>query len=265
MKVVGLCKALTCGDFIPAVLSGIYDALDGIVFIYSQRDWSGHLINNEVCGPVNNWKQMNDYALKIGHIYTTEIEQNAQYKHGINYIINTYHPDWIFLFDTDEVWEPYVMSLLMEHTENLINENAVFCGMHTYIKSPLYRISPPEPCCPCIMVRALPHVFRGIRGNAVRPSSVIRDIKLHHYSYVRKTIEDVIDKAMLSTKADGRETVNMSQWVEEKWNALPNITNFHTSRGSEGCWQSVNVIDEDEVPRAVRDLPIYKQLTGGSV
>lgn len=265
MKVVGLCKALTCGDFIPAVLSGIYYMLDAIVFVYPQRDWNGNLIANEVKGQVANWVEAHDHTNKVDQIYTAAHDQNEQYQIGIDYVARKYQPDWIFIFDSDEVWEHTMLAALLDFTAQLTIENAVKCGMHTYIRSPLYRIDPPEPCHPCVMVRPLPAVFRGVRGNKARPAAIAEEVNFHHYSYVRRTLTEVLGKARLSTGSDGAELVNLDKWKKEKWFALPHARDLHTTVGAESYWKSVKVLSENEVPVAVRELPIYNLTKGGSV
>jgi len=258
-KVIGLCKALTCGDFIPAVLEGIYDFLDEIIFVYPDRKWDGSIAKNEVCGAVREWKFKNDYALKITQWHTELIDQNEQYGWAIDKICKEAQPDWIFIFDTDEVWDAASMGKLVKRASELTYENALYCKMHTYIKSPLYRIEPEEPCTPCVMVRGIPEIFRGVRGNQSRPGTVLDGLKFHHFSYVRNTDEEVFEKAILSTGADGLQTVNMSEWKAEKWNQLPNSINLHTTKKCEDFWKGVRVIDKRELPEAVLELEIFKR------
>jgi len=264
MKIVGLCKALTCADFLPAVLDGIYDQLDQIVFLYPQKAWDGAEVVNEVKPFVRQWRRINDYAFKIVEMETDHIKQSLQYTYTINQIINTMHPDWILLFDTDEVWDSKQLKKLIEIALENDIVNAIHTGMRTYIKSPLYRIDPAEPCRPCVLVRAIPGICQGVRGNQTFPRYVAEDIYFHHFSYVRTTEEEVFRKARLSTLSDGLQLVDMDQWKKEKWDMLPSVHNFHTTLGAEKCWQNVKVIDEKILPAAVRELSIYKQLVGGS-
>jgi len=259
MKIVGICKALTCGDFIPAVLDGMYNLVDEIVFLYPERDWNGNVRVNEVASVVRKWKRENDYALKITELNTELINQEEQYNYVIENVCKELKPDWNFIFDTDEVWEESQLQKLFEIAEKTVYENAIYCKMHTYIKSPLYQIEPCEPCMPCVMVRGIPGLFRGVRGNMTRPGIGIDHIKFHHFSYVRNNEREVFEKVKLSTAADGLQTVNVSEWILNKWNMLPDATDFHTTRYAENYWESVRVIDERELPEAVRALPIFKR------
>ena len=254
-----MCKALTCGEFIPAVLDGIYDLLDGIVFLYPERDWNGDVKQNEVSQPVRKWKQENDYALKIDCIHTEEINQEKQYAFAIDYICKTMKPDWIFIFDTDEVWEKVELKKLFNHAESCVKQNALYCNMYTYVKSPLYRVEPIEPCKPCVMVRAIPGLFKGIRGNRTRPGFFAKDVYFHHFSYVRNNVDKVLEKIRLSTLADGFGCVDLKKWIVEKWNLLPSAKNLHTTQTAECFWDHVRVVNEKEIPEAVRKLEIFQR------
>jgi hypothetical protein len=260
MKIVGLCKALTCGDFIPAVMDGIYDTLDHIIFLYPKRAWDGSEIVNEVRPIIRRWRQANDYALKIVEMETAEIDQTLQYRYAVEQIIETLHPDWIFFFDTDEVWDRSRIDSLIALAGDLTEENAIYCGMRTYIKSPLFQIDPIEPCKPCIMIRGVPFIFKGVRGNRTRPGIIAAEhIFFHHFSYVRMTDEEVLRKARLSTLSDGLQTIDLNEWKVEKWDNLPNAFDLHTTSGAERNWKSIRVIDPSELPEAVRALPIYSR------
>lgn len=257
MKVIGLCKTFSCAEFMPAVMAGIYDELDAIVFVHSDRDWLGNFGQNHVKYFTDSYP---DPFGKIESLSVSSSNQDEQYDIGINHILKT-HPDadWIFLFDTDEVWGSDELRHLKGIAAGLVVENAVSCSMHTYIKSPFYRIAPPEPLKPCVMVRALPHLLRGVRGNRVRPVRVAGDVYFHHFSYVRERESDVFAKIKTSHAGDGVDYVDLDCWKSEKWDALPHATDFHTTCGCENYWKRVEVITEDDLPGAVLDLPVVRQ------
>jgi hypothetical protein len=259
MKVVGLCKALTCNSFIPAVIDGIYDYLDKIVFVYPQVSWNKMIVENSVKLSVKNFRKSNDRDKKIVEIDTTEETQIDQYRYAIRMIVKTMSPDWIFLFDTDEVWDKTNLEKLFSIAEALIFENSICVSMKTYIKSPLYMISPPEPCRPCVMIRGINGIFNGVRGNKTNPRHVNDDIFFHHFSYVRESYEELIVKIKNSTFADGLSHINLDNWKDEKWDKLPYSINLHTTKGAENFWGRVDVIEEAELPKSVTELKIYKE------
>lgn len=255
MKVVGLCKTFSCSEFMPAVMAPLYHMLDGIVFVHSNVDWTGKRGFNEVEPFTNAYP---DPLEKVHQVYTSTSSQDEQYEQGIDYILKNFpDADWIFLFDTDEVWHTQDLLELFAHADACTYENALFCRMYTYIKSPFYRIDPPEPLTPCVMFRALPGLFRGTRGNAVGPIRLV-DVYFHHFSYVRACEQDVFRKIVTSHAGDKLQPINIEKWREEKWNRLPYAKDFHTTCGYEKNWHSVKVIKSEELPEAVLGLPFIQ-------
>ena len=104
--------------------------------------------------------------------------------------------------------------------------NALGSNMHTYIKSPFYRVSPPEYCRPTVFVRPILDVLLGIRGNHLKPRLTPSDLFFHHFTYVRKYEKDVFKKIWTTLEGDRddvkqTELVDMDEWIAKKWNRLP--------------------------------------------
>lgn len=262
MKVVGLCKTFSCGDFLPAILNVIYERLDAIVFVHSSINWAGQLGDNE-CEPViRQWEKDNKVkGEKIHHLYTKSSAQKEQCQVGYSYIKENLKPDWIFNFDSDEVWGVSMFHTLLEQASIGEPYNGIAVKMHTYVKSPFYRVSPEEPCTPCVMVRPLFSELQGTRGNFTRPMLVLPELKFHHFSYVRMSEQEVFNKIRTSTVGDQEDAkiltnIDLEKWRQEKWDKLPNVRNFHTTFTLEHAWQSIEVVTEDDLPASVLNLPI---------
>ena len=180
MRIVGLCKTLSCGEFLPAILETIYPQLDYIVFVNSDTNWLEEKTGNE-CKPFIN--SFVDIDKKIVNLECSLNNQRDQYAYGYNFIREHLKPDWIFVFDTDEVWEDGQLEKLFNLAASNEEVNAIAANMFTYIKSPFYRIDPPEPLKPCVMVRPLFNRLQGIRGNNTLPKAVPNSIYFHHFSY----------------------------------------------------------------------------------
>lgn len=264
MRIVGLCKTLTCCDFLPAVLPNIMDFVDHIVFVHSYKSWNGDERSNECIIPVIDFfAEHHSCKTKATHLYDNSGSQAEQYNLGYKHIVDNLEPDWIFVFDTDEYWEKSELDKLRAFA-GVSHCNALRCSMKTYIKTPAMLIYPPEPCKPTVMVRPVFPKLKGTRGNGVSPSE-LAPVFFHHYSYVRASWYAISEKIVNSTAGDcddvpGMRCHDIQQWKKDKWDALPNATDFHTSIGYESAWKSVKEISDEEIPEQIRNLPITKQL-----
>lgn len=265
MKITGLCKTFSCGDYLPAILKTIYPFMDKIVFVNSDTNWIGQKGVNECTRVIDMWSNESDLQKKIVKLNCSASTQEEQYQVGYDYIKNNIDADWIFIFDTDEVWDCVNLQTLISHAKSNESINAYAVKMHTYIKSPLYRITPEEPCTPCVMVRPVFNSLNGIRGNSTRPMVILPEVKFHHFSYVRKTEHEVFNKIRTSIVGDCEDlsilkTIDLQVWKKEKWDKLPTSKNLQTTAGFESAWAGVEVIDKSKLPLSIQSLPIIKQL-----
>ena len=249
LKIVALCKTFRGEEFVEAMIESIYNEVEAIVFVNSNISWVGER-GNTVKQVVESWCLKNDVAGKIFQIDFDSINQIDQYEFGFNCIKRDFKSDYVLLVDTDEIWDEGDINkckIFIEKSE----VEAYTINMRTYIKSPFYRLKNIEPCQPTVFVKSTCPQIIGVRGNGVHPRVNIPNIFMHHFSYVRKSEEEIIHKIKATTKSDGLQTIDIDKWKKEKWDLLPNPTvkNLHTSKGFEHYWESVEEITREELPK----------------
>ncbi len=262
MRVIGLCKTFSGSEFVKAAIKSVYPFLDKIVFINSDVSWTGEY-GNTVKPVIEEWAKNNDTERKIVHFQCNVMSQDEQYQAGYAWAKSAFNPDWIMIFDTDEVWDETGLNVAKRCLAECTEYNAIAANMHTYIKSPFYKVTPPEWCKPTVFIRPVHHSFLGIRGNEVTPRIIPDDLYFHHFTYVRKTEKDVLKKIATTLVGDREGTpsnlVDMEKWIANKWNKLPKAKNFHTTKAYEKSWHKIEIIRECELPITVQGTPIIEQ------
>lgn len=252
--IISLYKTFSGNEYVIPSIKSIYDYTDKIIMVHSDISWSGEK-GNDVFPVVYEWAKDNDKEGKIVHIHGSWKTQEEQYNVGVNHIANNYDPTWVQIIDTDEVWDEDSVQRLMfnlRHRYDLLEYSVLKCHMFTYIKEPTYRIDPPEPCKPVVAINwGKRYNLSGPRFNASTPAALLGDIVFHHYSFVRRTWEDVEKKIITShigdSECDFKVThVDIPTWKKEKWDKLPNCTSFHPTRGAEHFWVGVKSVSRQE-------------------
>lgn len=257
-NIVAFYKTWRGQEWAEASIESIYNFVDKIVILCSNTNWSGEAGINTVKPVVAAWAAIHDTQQKIIFVDYNSGDQEAQYTYGMHYI-NTHIPTkYVMFVDTDEIWD---MDMLIRTTKylnspNYTHINAFCCNMYTYIKSPIYRLDPPEPCKPTIFYRYGAAPLVGPRGLAVSPRYVMPDVYMHHLTLVRDNINDIKQKIVLSNKGDGVDPVDVEQWMCDKWDKIgvdPNISNLHITKGFEHYWRGVQTIDISELPKSIQE------------
>lgn len=258
--IIGLCKTFSGHEFVSASVASVYPFLDKIVFVHSDLSWNGD-IGNSVKGAI---MLLDDPDNKFVHVSGEYKTQSEQYTAGMQ-IAQSFDPDWVMFFDTDEVWDNEQLGCLIEKLNSVHIENAVCCSMKTYVKTPFYRVEPPEVCRPVVFIRGCIPYDVGCRGSEVMPKVIFHDIYFHHFTYVRGTWEDVRKKILTSEKGDeesgklASKIHDINEWKKQVWDKLPNVTDFHIIKGFERSWHSVQNITINDLPEAVKELPIIRK------
>jgi SAM-dependent methyltransferase len=129
--------------------------------------------------------------------------------------------------------------------------------VHTYLKSPLYRVSPLAGSA-CVAVQHLDRVGEftaRFLGVCRRP--VALNLHFHHFSYVRKDLNDIYYKFKTTESQDG---ASHPDWLTTKWAALPWGTNLHMSVGYEKCWKEIEILTLDQLPNSVYAIDWVRQI-----
>gem|GEM_PF-4346803 len=266
LRIVGLCKTFSGNEFITAAIEEAYPFLERFVFVNSDVGWTGER-GNTVKPVVETWQKEHDVDKKILHLDCSLQTQVEQYAIGYDYIRTNLDPDWIMVFDTDEVWDSISLNTAMNILKKATLFNGVAAHMHTYLKSPLYRVCPPEYCKPTVFVRPIHHTLLGIRGNSVSPRLISDDLYFHHFTYVRDNEEDIFKKIQTSLLGDQEDVpfthlVDMEKWRETKWKNILRSKNLHTTANFESSWYQCKRVTVEDLPVSCRKLPIVEKWKG---
>lgn len=247
-KITALYKTWRGDEFAKESILSIYPFVEHIVFVHSEISWDGHIGNTAF----EKIKELPDFQGKFIHL-RFDGKQDDQYKFGLEYIQNKLQSDFIMLIDLDEVWDFENLKKAISYLQNQ-SINAWSCKMHTYLKHPLYKVDPVEPCTPAIFIRSNIKEITGVRGHKIKPCQEM-DVKFHHFTGVRKNTSEIIDKIKLSNKADGSLPVCCESW-KRKWNNILNETNLHWTKGREKCWQRVVKVPLSFLPPIIEEEKI---------
>lgn len=249
MEIVALYKVWRGHEFFKASLLSIYNHVSKIVIVSSNRSWTG-VSGNTALSVVEGF---DDKLKKIEVVNTDKLSQEEQYEVGQKYI-NTNHSkaDWILLIDTDEVWTEtawcHAMNALFANTKDV---NAWNCKLHTYIKSTRYRIIETEAAAtPIVFIRAS-IMIAGVRANEVMPRQWLDNVVIHHFSLVRDSYEEVLQKILTSCAGDKYDTLSdMEQWKAEVWDKIPNGECRHYYNNQDKLWVRFVEVPENYIPKS---------------
>jgi len=253
MQWIALYKTLRGGEWIQASLNSIYKHMDAIVIVHSNVLWGrGNYMNNCVL-EVFTWRKTHAELMLyefLGPFYN----QDSQYEMGYNWIKRQFGNCYVLLIDADEIWEERDILKLKEGIQQR-GAPAYSCRMRTYIKSPFYRIDPPEICEPIVVIDTgkVPFI-NGPRGANIYPRALLQNVYMHHFTYVRANFEDI--KVKFYTSSHGDNAPSHEDWFDRVWPRIPDTEDFHPSIGHEKSWHSIKKIGKKELPAAIQDHPL---------
>jgi hypothetical protein len=249
MKITALYKVFDGGEWLEASIKGIYNQVDNIVILNSEQSWYGLGKNN--CGPTAYKMSMNDPKIEL--INFNSSNQMEQYYYGFDVINRMYKPELIMLVDADEIWEDTQIHIAKDVIVREPFFEAYRCNVKTYIKSPYYRIAPPEPIEPVAFVRGgLKDYGKLIRCCDMEKKMCMQGVFYHHFSYVRKDFNSILYKFFNSHHSEQQATEPLDYWIS-KWNNLPKGNFLHPAIGFQDCWHHVDVIKRWDLPKVLRD------------
>lgn len=254
MKIIALYKIFRGHEFFRQSLESIYKWVDGIVAVSSNIGWDGSTGNNTL----NIIQEYPDPLKKITVLEYDSREQNNQYAEGLRYIQKIYGKDvWILLVDSDEVWDDKSwLAALPQIQSTPVYISAYIAKMHTYIKSPLYRVADDKglQVKPRVFVRA---DVSGIntRGASIGPARMLDGVCIHHFALVRDSLDEIFQKMTTSRIGDGHRPplVNLEKWKKETWDRIPGPA-AHYYAGCERVWERTIRIESSELPLSIQKL-----------
>jgi hypothetical protein len=255
MKLVALYKTWDGGEFVDASLASIYPHVDAIVMVHSEFSWLGEF-GNTVRPLAMEWCQQHDKAGKVHHVNVDCPNQEAQYAAGIDFIDRYKLGDVVMVVDADEIWE----AVYIENAKRQIADHpypAYRSNMHTYLKTPFYRVTPPYGS-PTVFLREPKFLTQSPRAHRA-PAKQLSDVWMHHYTYVRESREAVERKLHQSASADGGEVV-VQNWMTDVYDKLPEGHALHAFCRWRAVWNRIEKITYSDMPPAIRTaklLPLW--------
>ena len=175
--------------------------------------------------------------------------------YGFEHIKRNYHCDYIQIIDSDELWDSENYLKAISFLEQNPGLSAYRAQMYTYLKSPFYRVDPPEPLKPVCFINAkLPDMGNQPRGCALNPFVIMPDVWCHHFVFVRSSFNKVLEKLIQSHVSESQPYESMDKWVPECWNKLPdrNLDLFpggiHPAIGYASHWKAIKEVTLSDLP-----------------
>lgn len=256
MRTIALYKTFDGGEWIDASLASIYHDVSAIVMVHAARSWLGEEGNNVYLG-AKEWSSKNDDCRKVHHVCVDVNTQEEQYAAGLSYIESQQLPwELIMAIDADEVWHPgHLYSAKGQIKSDTHRAPAYQAQMHTYLRTPFYRVAPPygRPVTFFTDPTWLTKCPRGCKA----PAKELANCWFHHFSYVRRTDEDVARKIQQSCVADHNETV-VPGYMDTVWHDLPHGNNLHAFERWRHVWKQVERVYWSDLPAAVRECSLMR-------
>lgn len=237
-------------------LQSVYDLMDRVYFLISDRPWYGPLQDNSrmlevISGfpdPAGKFKIINgSWGTEVDQRNASLIEAGAD---GFEYV---------FIIDADEIYEPRELAALIELAGQKAEVGAWHVCMHTYWKSIRYRIAPPEPHAPPVLLRIGKVAYIETRNVAAEKHEICPPemCLCHHMSYAWP--DEMMRKKHIWYP--GHSQSMLPDWYEKKWKAWDqdhSIQDLHPVnpphfKGT--CEQPRSIMPS--VVRHIEDLPEY--------
>lgn len=255
--IVSITKTFRGHEFAVASLRSIIQHVDAVLYIHSDVGWDGR-VGNSVKPVIAEWKHnaLPDHVRKVHEIDVNTRSQDEQYAAAVEYIkANFKGVDWAHLIDTDEVWTNESWGCV----DRWLPATPAVAGstrMYSYIKSPFYQVFPYDGLCPVSFVRWNTVLQSPIacRGSAYNPRELIPGAVFHHYCSVRDSLSEVLAKHRASCGTESVKMVPEAEWIKEVWNKLPHAKDLLPLADYRANWQSVRVINYEDVPETVKDM-----------
>lgn len=198
-------------EWLKPSLTSIYDAVDAIYVLVSDAPWNGPFTETQQTIEVINTfpDPQKKIRLKRGS-WRSEVEQ----RNAALALVEFEKIDYALIIDADEVYDTNSLKRMIAHAAAHPDVGCWHSLFVVYWKSPSFRIDPPEPHHPPILLRMGSGAFVEYRNCICDKHALIPpEIGFcHHLSYAR-TNEQMERKL----KAFSHASQVRPGWYEEKW------------------------------------------------
>jgi len=257
MRITARFKTFRGHEFAIAAIQSVYKHVDEIILICSETGWTGRQ-GNTVRPTVEAWVASGgDTDHKVHFVDTDGVTAEEQQTAAQKWMENRpQHPDYVMLIDTDEVWDEEMLARSVDIlTRSRNHHDAYFCRCHTYMRSPMYRVTPMAQIRPTVFVR-WGVALKGVRGVELPDRVELPTIHMHHFCSVRESLSEVMAKHRASCGAESQPMVAAEKWVADKWNSLPKGSDLLPLTNYAHDWAAVEVVTREQLPATVRNMPL---------
>lgn len=252
-RVIVMCRVFYGDEWMELALKNVEPYAYKILILKSNKTWNKTNYIPDDVKPIVD--RLNRCSGKYVYLERDWGDQWQQQEAAWNLIRKEYPECTHLMFlDTDEIYEDQDIRSLVKYCRNIHYFNkALRVNMYTYIKKVYYRVYPLEKYKPIAIIPMLDYVhFTTIRDIDGAPKCAV-NVFMHHFSLVMK------DEKRLQMKfrrgVDDYEGVD--NWYENVYVPFnENSKNFHTLKGHESQWASVEVVKPEDLPAGVEE--VYK-------
>lgn len=252
-RIIVMCRVFYGNEWMELALRNVEPYVYKILILKSNKTWNDTDYVADDVKPIID--RLNVKSGKYVYMERDWGDQWQQQDAAWNLIRNEYPEATHLLFlDTDEIYEPAEMKKLAKYCNSIKYFNkALRVNMYTYVKKVYYRVYPLEIYKPIAIVPLLDYVhFATIRDIEGAPKCIV-DVYMHHFSLV---MEDE-KRLQMKFRSGVDDYVGVDNWYEKVYVPFDeNSKNFHTLKGNETQWASVEVVPSDKLPQGVEE--IYK-------
>ena len=248
-----MCRVFYGDEWIELALKNVEPYVYKILILKSNKTWNETNYVADDVKPIID--RLNAKSGKYVYMEQDWGDQWQQQDTAWNIIRKDYpEATHLFFLDTDEIYEPTEIKKLINYCSSLRHFNRILrVNMYTYIKKVYYRVFPLEVYKPIAIIPLLDYVhLTTIRDADGAPKCTV-DVYMHHFSLVMKD-EKRLQMKFRNGVDDYEEVDNWYERVYIPFNE--NTKNFHTIKGNESQWASVEVVHSGKLPTGVEE--IYK-------
>jgi len=247
---IGLCKARSGGEWLPAALAPLPGICDGVVFVRDERGWAPAVELQDDCGPAIEAFQAAHPEITV-QVRGQWPNQGNQYRAGLAAIRERWGEDAaVFIFDTDELWTAENLAGLRALATTLPSKQFIQGRLRAYVKSPLYRVWPKDPGQPTVALCSAKDRNVRVRFAGMASENAAQFAPpFEHMTYVRLE-QETLHRKFLSTAS--QETIPSDyRWWDRVWPRLPWGTDIHMTCGHERAWKRLRPCVPSELPPAL--------------